>query len=936
MAIDMGEGGRVGCSYFSAADGTLHIEEEWAMGGTEAVETLLLRVRPTTVLVPNRSSIALIELLERDAQGLYDENIHHRAGSHILRHLVSAEFNYETAKDALACLNIVREGRNSLEVLPTDDHATGYIGSSRHADLTRLSRTIDLDNYISVGCAGAVLGDIERRRAAENVPGENDDAPAFVVRSLIMETPENTMIVSADALISLQILHSELHPNPQANHSNISEAKAKESLSVYGLLQMFARTGPGKAKLRQMLFRPSTDPELIEERQRAIATFLRPQNQETVRAIRKLMGKIKNGKILLRHVRLGVDRIRGQLSLRTKEWKTLLHHAMVAIQIRDSVISLSGYENAALLMDACELIDIRQLYEIGAKISSTIDFQLSDESGHTVIQPGNSQNLDELKKLFYRVSDWLPKLKEDVVATVPHGARRCIEYCTMIPQLGFFVAVTLDPETNQGAYNGENSMDGEWELRFIADDLAFYKNPMMLELDAEHGDLHTRISDEEISIMVNLASEILVHEEAVTRSSDALGELDSLLALAAAAEKYNWTAPQITLSNVIEISEGRHPLQELIVPSFIPNDCSVEGGAGTLDGDDTSSYGSDDDSLSDNAEQTSNTTEGLGPHSGSRRNPHQASERGSESDHTIARGGDPPSPPSMLILTGPNNSGKSIYMKQVALIVFLAHIGSYVPALRATIGITDRILTRIATRETVVDDESAFLVDLRQAAFTINFATRRSLVLADEFGKGTSVETGSAVFAAYLAHFLAMEGDRPKVLVGTHFHDVFEHNLLEPLDFVGFAHMETHENPQARDVEDQLVYLYQLLPGRGPSSLALSCAAIHGVERAIIDRARELIGYMDNNEDLEVIMSRDRDERDAHKTGPARRIATGLINARLPYVDEPGGREGDVRELLRRLLAVEEEGERMDEGGGRDGYAGNIDMMDERGYEMEE
>src|SRR4051812_8908902 len=100
--------------------------------------------------------------------------------------------------------------------------------------------------------------------------------------------------------------------------------------------------------------------------------------------------------------------------------------------------------------------------------------------------------------------------------------------------------------------------------------------------------------------MVNLASEILVHEEAVTRSSDALGELDSLLALASAAEKYKWTAPQMALSNIIEIAEGRHPLQELIVPSFIPNDCSMEGGSGTPDGEDASSYGSDEDSLSDN------------------------------------------------------------------------------------------------------------------------------------------------------------------------------------------------------------------------------------------------------------------------------------------------------------------------------------------------
>ena len=93
--------------------------------------------------------------------------------------------------------------------------------------------------------------------------------------------------------------------------------------------------------------------------------------------------------------------------------------------------------------------------------------------------------------------------------------------------------------------------------------------------------------------------------------------------------------------------------------------------------------------------------------------------------------------PSMLIMTGPNYSGKSVYLKQIALIVYMAHIGCFVPAERAIIGLTDKILTRIATRETVSKAQSAFMIDLQQVSSAINLATSRSLLIIDEFGKGT-------------------------------------------------------------------------------------------------------------------------------------------------------------------------------------------------------
>ena len=93
--------------------------------------------------------------------------------------------------------------------------------------------------------------------------------------------------------------------------------------------------------------------------------------------------------------------------------------------------------------------------------------------------------------------------------------------------------------------------------------------------------------------------------------------------------------------------------------------------------------------------------------------------------------------PSTLIMTGPNYSGKSVYLKQVALIVYMAHVGCFVPADMAVIGLTDKILTRITTRETVSKFQSAFMIDLQQVTFAMNLATNRSLVVIDEFGKGT-------------------------------------------------------------------------------------------------------------------------------------------------------------------------------------------------------
>lgn len=367
------------------------------------------------------------------------------------------------------------------------------------------------------------------------------------------------------------------------------------------------------------------------------------------------------------------------------------------------------------------------------------------------------------------------------------------------------------------------------------------------------------MTDKEIEILHELGVRVLEFESSLTTASDLCGEFDSILALALGASKYKWTCPKMAASNIIDIRGGRHPLQELVVPIFVPNDCCLMGGS---DAD-----GYQDDSQSSDA---------------------------------------PIQVPSMLVLTGPNHSGKSVYIKQVALIVFLAHIGSFVPAEEATIGLTDRLLTRIATRESVSRNESAFAIDLRQAAFSINFATPRSLILIDEFGKGTNAMDGAGLITGLLDHFLSLGEGRPKVLAATHFHEIFENNFLQSHAYLTLAHMEVRVDLESQEAEDQVTYLYHLTPGRNNSSFGSICAAINGVDKAVVERAEAIILLLARGEDLQASCAQLSDH-ESHKLEEAETVARDFLKMGVDTLQSIEGVATDngqqpARDLLRQVL----------------------------------
>uniref|UniRef100_A0A8C3NPB8 MutS protein homolog 5 n=1 Tax=Geospiza parvula TaxID=87175 RepID=A0A8C3NPB8_GEOPR len=156
------------------------------------------------------------------------------------------------------------------------------------------------------------------------------------------------------------------------------------------------------------------------------------------------------------------------------------------------------------------------------------------------------------------------------------------------------------------------------------------------------------------------------------------------------------------------------------------------------------------------------------------------------------------------IITGPNSSGKSVYLKQVGLIVYMALIGSYVPAAEAEIGVIDGIYTRIHSRESVSVGLSTFMIDLNQVAKAVNNATERSLVLIDEFGKGTNTLDGLSLLAAVLRYWIRQGTQCPQVFVSTNFHSLMQLELLPDTPLLEYLTMETHQDGE------ELIFFYQI------------------------------------------------------------------------------------------------------------------------------
>lgn len=288
-----------------------------------------------------------------------------------------------------------------------------------------------------------------------------------------------------------------------------------------------------------------------------------------------------------------------------------------------------------------------------------------------------------------------------------------------IPQLGYLVTISVLMEP---------LLDGipnlQWEEIFRSSENIYFKNGRVLELDETYGDIYGAISDFEIEILFSLQEQILRRKTQLTAYNILLSELEILLSFAQVSAERNYTEPQLVEDEcILEIINGRHALYETFLDNYIPNSTMIDGGLFS---------------------ELSWCEQNKG---------------------------------RIIVVTGANASGKSVYLTQNGLTVYLAQIGCFVPAERARIGIADKILTRIRTQETVYKTQSSFLLDSQQMAKSLSLATEKSLILIDEYGKGTDILDGPSLFGSIMLNMSKSE-KCPRIIACTHFHELFNENVL--------------------------------------------------------------------------------------------------------------------------------------------------------------
>ena len=286
-----------------------------------------------------------------------------------------------------------------------------------------------------------------------------------------------------------------------------------------------------------------------------------------------------------------------------------------------------------------------------------------------------------------------------------------------------------------------------------------------------------RICDLEYSLFQGIREQVAAEGGRIARTADGLATLDVLISLAVVADERSYCKPLVNDSDVIDIKDGRHPVIEAMKL-------------------------------------------------GERFVPNDTRLDGTENQ--------------ILMITGPNMAGKSTYMRQVALITLMAQAGSFVPAGSATIGITDRIFTRVGAGDNLARGQSTFMLEMMEAAGILRNATPKSLIVMDEIGRGTSTFDGVSIAWAVAEYIHDTPTCRARTLFATHYHELTELTVTR----------ERIRNftVAIREWNDQVIFLRTIIPGGASHSYGIQVARLAGMPTDVIERAKEILRNLESGE----------------------------------------------------------------------------------------
>jgi len=532
------------------------------------------------------------------------------------------------------------------------------------------------------------------------------------------------------------------------------DAATVRNLELPALVDLVDRTSTpvGARQLRSWLGAPLRDAESIELRLAAVDELVSNAPQrDLLQAALKPVGDLE---------RLVSRSAQGHATARELVGLRRSLEAVPAVQEALSACSaLVTRELAGQVSAAPELVDIlaRALVE---------DPPLNARVGG-VIRSGYDADLDAISDGSRAAREWIAKLeaterRRSGIRSLKVGFNKVFGYYIEVSHAN---TATLpdDYVRKQTLVGGER-----------------YITPELKEREAIVLTAQERIAARELEILHELREAVAGSAPLLRETAHAMGMVDALLSLAAAAAEHGWSRPEVNAGVRLNIRGGRHPLVERGLPAgvFVANDLE-------LDPDDA----------------------------------------------------------QIVVLTGPNMAGKSTYLRQAAMIVLLAQCGSFVPAERAVIGLADRVFTRVGAHDDITAGMSTFMVEMTETAYILNHATRSSLVIFDEVGRGTSTYDGVSIAQAVVEHL----HDAPKLgcrtLFATHYHELTA--LAERLPRVRNQRVEVLEEG------DTVRFLHRVVPGGADRSYGIHVAAVAGLPSGVIARARDVLADLERQRPLE-------------------------------------------------------------------------------------
>ena len=612
-----------------------------------------------------------------------------------------------------------------------DDTYFDYTESYRN--LLKQFRVASLEGY---GCEGLQAG---ISAAGGLMSYMQETQGVLTLKKITVPIKTSYMFLDAATKRNLELVH------------NIKDGSVEGSL-LWVLDETF--TPMGARFMRNAIANPLIQPSEIVERQRAIEAII--EDYELFEELRYTLRKVQDVERLTSRI---ISRSAGPRDLVALRGSLELVPSIKKSLANSTVESINNIGN--------KMSEFAELQ--GIILSSIVDMPPASAKVGGFISKGFNQEVDELRDISTHGKDYIARLETDErqktgISSLKIGFNKVFGYYIEITKANLHLAPP-DYMRKQTLANCE---------RFITSDLKEYETKV---LGAED-----KLKELEYDIFQGILDKLQRYAGKLLETAELIALTDFFSALASVAKKYDYIKPTISDGDLIEITDGRHPVIERLISvhglslmdeKFIPNNTLLDSSENRL-----------------------------------------------------------------LIITGPNMAGKSTYMRQVALIILMAQMGSFIPASRARIGIVDRIFTRIGASDFIAKGQSTFMVEMIETSNILNNASEKSLILLDEVGRGTSTFDGISIAWAVAEHIV--EKVKARTLFATHYHELT--NLVLNMDGI------KNYNVVVKEWGDEVIFLRKIEKGPADKSYGIQVARLAGLPEEVIDKSKIILEKLEKKE----------------------------------------------------------------------------------------